>query len=48
MKLTVAQLVIKFAAFNKPEVSLPCPQKPATGPYLEPRKPVLHPHTLYF
>jgi hypothetical protein len=38
-KLIVIQLVKKYPAFSmEPESSLPCLQKPATGPYPEPSK----------
>jgi hypothetical protein len=32
----------------EPESSLPCSQKPVTGPYREPGKSSPHPHTLLF
>jgi hypothetical protein len=36
-KLFVIQLVKEYPAFfMEPEGQLPCPQKPATGPYSEP------------
>jgi hypothetical protein len=35
-KLTVTQLVKKFPPFMEAEVSLPCSQEPAIGPYPEP------------
>jgi len=41
--LTVIQLIEKFSAFMEPEVSLPCSQGPATGPYPEPV--ISNPHT---
>jgi hypothetical protein len=36
-KLTIAQLVKKMPGSHGTEVSLPCSQEPANGPYSEPR-----------
>jgi hypothetical protein len=35
-KLIIAEMFKKFPAFLESEVSLPCSQQPATGPYPEP------------
>jgi hypothetical protein len=42
-KLTVLQIVQKFAAFYRTQASLPLSQKPATIPYPEPDHPNLRP-----
>jgi len=45
-KSTVSQIAKKFPVLMKPDGSLPCPHKFATGPYPERVQSNPHPHTL--
>jgi len=47
LKLVVIQLVKKSPSLMESEVSLPCPQEPATGPYPEPDESSLYVPNLF-